>query len=68
VNVNVIYHIWGQAADGKPVEHPARNQDAVRDPGAVKRELARVRYAEPDKDWWATAVRVTEWTPENLDW
>ena len=68
MNVSVVYRIWGQVEDGPPVEHPARNQDAVRDPGAAKRELDRRRYKEPDKDWWVTAVRVTEWAPETLAW
>ena len=68
MNVSVIYRIWGQAGDAPPVEHPARNQDAVRDPGAVQRELTRRGYAEPEKGWWATAVRVTEWPPVTMDW
>ncbi len=66
MNVSVVYRIWGQVDDGPPVEHPARNQDAVRDPGAAQRELARRRYKEPDKDWWVTAVRVTEWPYDGL--
>jgi len=57
VNTSIVYHLW-EKADGKPpVEHPARTQEAVRDAGAARRELDRRRCAEPDKDWWVTAVR-----------
>jgi hypothetical protein len=68
VNTSVVYRIWKRADGGPPVEHPARTQEAARDPGAAKRELDRRRYAEPDKDWWVTAARVTEWSPETLAW
>jgi len=68
VNVSVVYRIWKKAEGGPPVEHPARTEEAARDPGAAKRELARRRYAEPEKDWWVTAVRVTEWPAETLAW
>jgi len=68
VNTSIVYHLW-EKADGKPpVEHPARTQEAVRDAGAARRELDRRRCAEPDKDWWVTAVRVTEWRKETLAW
>lgn len=68
MNISVVYRIWGKADGSPPVEHPARTQEAARDPGAARRELARRRDREPEKDWWVTAVRVTEWSPETLAW
>jgi hypothetical protein len=64
----VVYRLWEKAAGREPVEHPARTDEAARDAGAARRELARRRDREPDKDWWVTAARVTEWPSETLAW
>lgn len=68
MNTSVIYRLWEKAAGREAVEHPARTHEAARDPRAARRELARCRDREPDKDWWVTAARVTEWPSETLAW
>ena len=68
MNTSVVYRLWEKAAGREPVEHPARTYEAARDPRAARRELARRRDSEPDKAWWVTAARVTEWAPVTLAW